>query len=57
MSHALRSTLESIQETGILHIDFGAAFDRVNHQGILYKLGSMGIGGSVLSRLTQFLSN
>ena len=40
-----------------MHIDFSAAFDRVNHQGILYKLCSLGIGGSVLSILTQFLSN
>ena len=41
----------------ILEIDFSAAFDRVNHQGILYRLGSVGIGNSVLSILTQFLSN
>ena len=41
----------------ILHIDFCAAFDRVNRQDILYKLCSVGIGGSVLSILTQFLSN
>ena len=40
-----------------MQIDFSAAFDRVNHLGILYKLGSVGIGGSVLSILTQFLSN
>ena len=40
-----------------MHIDFRAAFDRVNHQGILYMLCSVGIGGSVLSILTQFLSN
>ena len=40
-----------------MQIDFGAAFDRVNHLGILYKLCSVGIGGSVLSILTQFLSN
>ena len=37
-------------------IDFSAAFD-VNHLGILYKLYYVGIGGSVLSILTQFLSN
>ena len=30
---------------------------RVNHQGILYKPRSVGIAGSVLSILTQFLSN
>ena len=40
-----------------MQIDFSATFDRVNHLGILYKLCSVGIGGSVLSILTQFLSN
>ena len=41
-----------------MQIDFSAAFDRVNHLGILYKLCSVGIGSSVLSNiLTQFLSN
>ena len=39
-----------------MQIDFSAAFDRVNHLGILYKLCSVGVGGSVLSILTQFLS-
>ena len=45
------------QEARIVQIDFSAAFDRVNHQGILVKLCSVGVGGSVLSVLTQFLSN
>ena len=40
-----------------MQIDFSAAFDRVDHHGILYKRCSVGIGGSVLSILTQFLSN
>ena len=40
-----------------MQIDVSAAFDRVNHLGILYKLCSVGIGGSVLSILTPFLSN
>ena len=30
---------------------------RVNHLGILYKLCSVGIGGSVLSIITEFLLN
>ena len=51
------SALESGQEAIILQIDFRAAFDKVNHQGILYMLCSVGIGSSVLSILTQFLSN
>ena len=49
--------MESGQEARIVQIDFGAAFDSFNHLGILYKLCSMGIGGSVLSILTQFLSD
>ena len=57
MSHTLQSALESGQEARIVLIDFSAAFDRVNHQSILYKLCSVGVGGSVLSILTQFLSN
>ena len=57
VSHTLQNALESGQEARIVQIDFSAAFDRVNHQGILYRLSSVGIGGSVLSVLTQFLSN
>ena len=36
MSHTLQSALESGLEARILQIDFSAAYDRVNHQGILY---------------------
>ena len=57
MSHTLQSALESGQEARIMQINFRAAFDRVNHLSILYKLCSVGIGGSVLSISTQFLSN
>ena len=60
MSHTLQSALGSEQEARIVKIYFSAAFDRVplsEHQGILYMLYSVGIGWSVLSILTQFLSN
>ena len=40
-----------------MQIDVSAAFDRVNHLCILYRLCSVGIGGSVLYILTQFLSS
>ena len=56
VSHRLQSALESGQEDRIVKINFSAAFDRVNHLGIHYKLCSVGIGGSVLSMLIQFLS-
>ena len=57
MSHSLQIALESGQEARIVQIDFSATFNRVNHLGILCKLCSVGIGCSVLSILTQFLSN
>ena len=56
-SHTLQIALESGDEARIVQIDFSSAFDRVIHQGILYKLCSVGNGGSVLSVLTQFISN
>ena len=57
MSHTLQTVFKSGKEAMIMQIDFSAAFEWVNHQGILYKLCSVGIGGSVLSILIQFLSN
>ena len=57
VSHTLQSALESGQEASFVLIDFSAAFDRVNHQGILCRLCCVGFGGSVLSILTLFLSN
>ena len=48
LSHTLQSALESGQEARIVQIHFSAAFDRVSHQGILYKLCSVCIGGTVL---------
>ena len=47
VSHALKSALESGQEARIVQIDFSSVFDRVNHLGVLYKLCSEGIRGSV----------
>ena len=56
LSRTLQNAQESGQEARSMQIDFIAAFDRVNHQGILYKLCSVGIGGYVLPILTEFLS-
>ena len=57
VTHTLQSALEMGQEARIVQIDFSSAFDRVNHQGILFKLCFVGVRSSVLSVLTQFLSN
>ena len=52
VSHTLQSALDRTQEHKIVQIDFSAALDSVNHQGMLYKLCSVGIGGSMFSILT-----
>ena len=57
VSQPLQSVLESGHEASIVQIYFSAAFDWVNHQGILFKLCSVRIGGSVFYISTQFLSN
>ena len=56
MSDTLQSALESGQEARIVPIDFSATFYRVNHQRILNKFCSVGIGDSKLSIFTQFQS-
>ena len=38
VAHTLQSALEMGKEARIVQIDFSAAFDRVNHQGILFRL-------------------
>ena len=45
VAHTLQSAFEMGQEARIVQIDFSAAFDRVNHQGILFKLCFVGVGG------------
>ena len=41
VAHTLQSVFEIGQEARIVEIDFRAAFDRVNHQGILFNLYSL----------------
>ena len=48
VSHTLQSALEGGQEARIVQIGFSAAFDRVNHLGILCKFCFVGIGFSLV---------
>ena len=57
VAHTLQCALQMGQEARMVQIDFSATIDRVNHQGILFELCSVGVGGYVLSVLTQFLSS
>ena len=57
VTHKLQSALDKGMEARLVQIDFSAAFDRVNHLGIIHKLRSVSVGGSILSVLSQFLSS
>ena len=41
----------------IVQLDFSAVFDRVSHSGLSFKLKSVGVGGSVLTICTEFLTD
>jgi len=56
VSHLLQSSLDKGYEARLVQLDFSAAFDRVNHEGLLFKLRSVGVGGCILSIIQQFLS-
>ena len=38
-------------------LNFSAAFDRINHKALIFKLRPLGVGGPFPSILTEFLSN
>ena len=56
VSHVLQSALDRGNEAKLVQIDFSAAFDRVNHKCLLFKLRSVGVGGIVFSVIEEFLS-
>ena len=41
-------------ESYIVQLDFSAAFDRVSHSCLLFRLKSIGVGGCVLSICREF---
>lgn len=57
VAHHLQSTLDKGGEARLVQLDFSAAFDRVNHRGLLYKLRSLGVGGSMLRIVEHFLTD
>ena len=53
----LQKILDAGMESYIFQLDFSVALDRVSHSCLLFKLKSIGGGGSVLSICTEFLSD
>ena len=58
LTNELQFTLDKFTgaESRVVSLDFSSAFDRVNHDALLYKLSLMGIGGPVFNVLKEFLS-
>ena len=56
ISHHLQKFLDAGMESYIVQLKFNAAFNSVNHSGLLFKLKFIGVGGSVLSNCREFLS-
>ena len=57
ISHQLHKSLDTEMESYIVQLDFSAAFDRISHSGLLFKLKSIGMGGSAMSICSEFLTN
>ena len=57
LTHDSQSALDSGHESRLVSLDFSSAFDRVNHKALLYKVRSLGIGGSLHNILSGLLSH
>lgn len=57
ISNAVQKSLDCGREVRMIGLDFSAAFDRVNHEALVFKLKQLGVGGSFLSIIIDFLSN
>ena len=53
----LSRNLQSGKQTHVVLLDFSKAFDKVNHQKLLYKLHLYGVRGQTLSWIKAFLGN
>ena len=51
ISHQPQKSLDAGMESYVVQLDFSAAFDRLSHSGLLFKLKYIGVGGSVLTRV------
>ena len=56
VSHVIQQALDCGSECKVVQLDFSAAFDRVNHAGLVYRLQCLGVGGSFLGTCREFLA-
>ena len=55
ISDKVQRALDSSFEARMVGLEFSAAFDRVNHNALIYKLRQLSIGGPFLNILMDFL--
>ena len=56
LSNEISQALDSGKEIRIVFFDISKAFDRVWHKGLILKLKSFGVGGSLLGWIKDYLS-
>ena len=57
ITNFVQKALDCGRKVRMVGLDFSAAFHRVNHKALIFKLRRLGVGGPFLSILTEFLSN
>ena len=56
ITNFVQKALDCGCEVRMVGLDFSAAFNRVNHKTLIFKLRQLGVDGPFLSILTEFLS-
>ena len=51
------NAFESVDETRAVFLDISKAFDKVWHEGLIFKLKQNGITGNLLNLVANFLSD
>ena len=55
--HRLHQCLDNSEDICLVFLDASRAFDRIWHEGLLYKLQSMGVHGDILEWIRNYLQN
>ena len=57
ITHEIYEALDARLEIRSVFLDISKAFDKVWHEGVLFKVPQNGISGNLLKLLTDFLKN
>ena len=57
ITHEIYKAFDASHEVRAVFLDISRAFDRVWHEGLIYKLQTFGVGGDILRILSSFLTN